>query len=59
MLKAGDWVTPHLDGIKYFEKSLHNCRVNNLEYGANAPEAPDVFNDSELSQMWKKSQRFT
>jgi 4-amino-4-deoxy-L-arabinose transferase-like glycosyltransferase len=32
---------------------LHNGRVNNLEYGSYAPDAPGVFlDDGELSQMW-------
>lgn len=38
---------------------LLNGRVNNLEYGSNAPGAPQVFiDDTELARMWKESRRY-
>lgn len=38
---------------------LLNGRKNNLEYGSNAPDAPDVFiNDNDLARMWKQPQRY-
>jgi len=37
---------------------LLNGRVTNLEYGAYAPGAPNVFIDDErFSQMWRESER--
>jgi hypothetical protein len=37
---------------------LLNGRVNNLEYGSNAPGAPPVFiDDAGLARMWKGPQR--
>jgi 4-amino-4-deoxy-L-arabinose transferase-like glycosyltransferase len=37
---------------------LLNGRVNNLEYGSNAPDAPRVFiADADLARMWKGPQR--
>jgi len=37
---------------------LLNGRVNNLEYGSNAPGAPQVFiDDASLARIWKTSQR--
>jgi 4-amino-4-deoxy-L-arabinose transferase-like glycosyltransferase len=37
---------------------LLNGRVNNLEYGSNAPGAPNVFlNDSDLPQLWTGPER--
>ena len=36
---------------------LLNGRKNNLEYGSNAPNVPDVFiNDNQLSTLWKQYQ---
>ncbi len=38
---------------------LLNGRKNNLEYGSNAPDAPDVFiDDRDLARMWQKPQRY-
>ena len=38
---------------------LHNGRVNNLEYGSYAPDAPDVFiDDAQLARMWREPQRY-
>jgi hypothetical protein len=38
---------------------LLNGRVNNLEYGSNAPGAPDIFrNDRDLQQMWNTAERY-
>ncbi len=38
---------------------LLNGRWNNLEYGSNAPNAPDVFiDDTRLRDMWSQSQRY-
>ena len=38
---------------------LLNGRVNNLEYGSNAPGAPQVFiDDADLARMWKTPQRY-
>lgn len=38
---------------------LLNGRRNNLEYGSNAPNAPDVFiNDDNLKTLWSKPQRY-
>ncbi len=38
---------------------LLNGRVNNLEYGSNAPGAPQVFiDDGDLARMWGESQRY-
>lgn len=39
---------------------LLNGRVNNLEYGSNAPDAPkDVFiNDSDFVRLWKSPSRY-
>lgn len=38
---------------------LHNGRVNNLEYGSYAPDAPDVFiDDAQLARMWRQPQRY-
>lgn len=38
---------------------LLNGRVNNLEYGSNAPGAPDVFlNDSQFAQLWASGDRY-
>ena len=35
------------------ERYLLNGRVNNLEYGSNAPGAPQVFiDDAQLKQLW-------
>ncbi|MFN0121767.1 MAG: ArnT family glycosyltransferase [Blastocatellia bacterium] len=37
---------------------LLNGRVMNLEYGANAPGAPDVFiNDQDLARIWREQRR--
>jgi 4-amino-4-deoxy-L-arabinose transferase-like glycosyltransferase len=37
---------------------LLNGRVNNLEYGSNAPDAPHVFiDDKDLRQLWRGSER--
>jgi 4-amino-4-deoxy-L-arabinose transferase-like glycosyltransferase len=38
---------------------LHNGRVNNLEYGSYAPDAPDVFiDDAQLAGMWHQASRW-
>jgi 4-amino-4-deoxy-L-arabinose transferase-like glycosyltransferase len=38
---------------------LLNGRVNNLEYGSYAPNAPKVFiGDTELQQLWAKPERY-
>ncbi len=38
---------------------LLNGRINNLEYGSNAPGAPDVFiDDSQLAALWSQPQRY-
>ncbi len=38
---------------------LLNGRKNNLEYGSNAPGAPDVFiDDNGLARMWKQTRRY-
>ena len=38
---------------------LLNGRMNNLEYGSNAPGAPDVFiDDSKLAALWSQPQRY-
>jgi Dolichyl-phosphate-mannose-protein mannosyltransferase len=38
---------------------LLNGRVNNLEYGSNAPDAPQVFiSDSDLRHLWRGSERY-
>ncbi len=38
---------------------LLNGRKTNLEYGSNAPDAPDVFiDDKDLARLWKQPQRF-
>ena len=38
---------------------LLNGRVQNLEYGANAPGAPDVFiDDSQFATLWMKPDRY-
>ncbi len=38
---------------------LLNARVNNLEYGSNAPGAPHIFIDNtDLARMWKEPQRY-
>jgi hypothetical protein len=38
---------------------LLNGRVNNLEYGSNAPGAPHVFvNDEQLPLLWDQSRRW-
>jgi 4-amino-4-deoxy-L-arabinose transferase-like glycosyltransferase len=38
---------------------LLNGRVNNLEYGSNAPGAPQVFiDDADLARIWKGPHRF-
>jgi 4-amino-4-deoxy-L-arabinose transferase-like glycosyltransferase len=40
------------------EALLLNGRVNNLEYGSNVPEAPDVFiKDPNLPRLWNSSER--
>jgi 4-amino-4-deoxy-L-arabinose transferase-like glycosyltransferase len=37
---------------------LHNGRVNNLEYGSYAPDAPNVFiDDAQLARMWHEPSR--
>jgi len=37
---------------------LRNGRFNNLEYGAYAPSAPDVFiDDSQFKNLWLKPER--
>jgi 4-amino-4-deoxy-L-arabinose transferase-like glycosyltransferase len=37
---------------------LRNGRFNNLEYGAAAPDAPDVFiNDAQFKELWLKPER--
>jgi 4-amino-4-deoxy-L-arabinose transferase-like glycosyltransferase len=41
------------------EALLLNGRVNNLEYGANAPDAPHVFiTDRDLPKLWNEPQRW-
>jgi 4-amino-4-deoxy-L-arabinose transferase-like glycosyltransferase len=41
------------------EALLLNGRVNNLEYGSNAPGAPDVFiSDEGLPELWNSSDRW-
>jgi hypothetical protein len=41
------------------EALLLNGRVNNLEYGSNAPGAPDVFlADPDLPRLWNSSERW-
>jgi 4-amino-4-deoxy-L-arabinose transferase-like glycosyltransferase len=41
------------------EALLLNGRVNNLEYGSNAPGAPPVFlGDAHLADMWTSSERW-
>ena len=38
---------------------LLNGRINNLEYGSNAPGAPDVFiDDAEFARLWKSDDRW-
>lgn len=38
---------------------LLNGRVNNLEYGSNAPGAPNVFlNDTEFAERWHSDRRY-
>ncbi len=38
---------------------LLNGRWNNLEYGSNAPGAPDVFiNDPRFAELWRSPERF-
>ena len=38
---------------------LLNARVQNLEYGSNAPDAPHVFiDDADLARMWRDSGRY-
>ena len=38
---------------------LLNGRWNNLEYGSNAPGAPDVFlDDGKLKEIWSEPQRY-
>jgi 4-amino-4-deoxy-L-arabinose transferase-like glycosyltransferase len=38
---------------------LLNGRINNLEYGSNAPDAPHVFiGDSDLKRMWSEQRRY-
>jgi 4-amino-4-deoxy-L-arabinose transferase-like glycosyltransferase len=38
---------------------LLNGRWNNLEYGSNAPNTPDVFiDDNELKALWSRPQRY-
>jgi hypothetical protein len=38
---------------------LLNGRMNNLEYGSNAPGAPDVFiDDSKLAALWSQPTRY-
>jgi hypothetical protein len=38
---------------------LLNGRWNNLEYGSNAPGAPDVFlDDGRLKEIWSQPQRY-
>jgi 4-amino-4-deoxy-L-arabinose transferase-like glycosyltransferase len=38
---------------------LLNGRRNNLEYGSNAPDAPDVFiDDSQLKALWSQPRRY-
>jgi len=38
---------------------LLNGRVNNLEYGSNAPGAPNVFlTDAELPKLWESAERY-
>lgn len=38
---------------------LHNGRINNLEYGSYAPDAPAVFiDDAQLSRMWHEPKRY-
>ena len=42
----------------YTNALLLNGRVNNLEYGSNAPNAPAVFlTDPELPRLWLQPQR--
>ncbi len=41
------------------EVLILNGRYNNLEYGSNAPGAPDVFiDDSRMQELWRDSCRF-
>jgi hypothetical protein len=38
---------------------LLNGKINNLEYGANAPDAPQVFiDDSEFKNLWLQPERY-
>jgi len=38
---------------------LLNGRVTNLEYGSNAPGAPDVFiNDQDFARLWLRPDRY-
>jgi 4-amino-4-deoxy-L-arabinose transferase-like glycosyltransferase len=38
---------------------LLNGRVNNLEYGSNAPGAPDVFlDDAKFARLWREPRRY-
>jgi hypothetical protein len=38
---------------------LLNGRVNNLEYGSYAPDAPKVFiSDADFANLWRSGQRF-
>jgi hypothetical protein len=38
---------------------LLNGRINNLEYGSYAPDAPDVFiNDAQLPALWASANRY-
>jgi 4-amino-4-deoxy-L-arabinose transferase-like glycosyltransferase len=38
---------------------LLNGRINNLEYGSNAPDAPHVFIDNDqLARMWHENRRY-
>jgi hypothetical protein len=38
---------------------LLNGRMNNLEYGSNAPGAPEVFiDDGKLATLWSQAQRY-
>jgi 4-amino-4-deoxy-L-arabinose transferase-like glycosyltransferase len=60
-LIAGDQYYTFSSVFFYANKNalLLNGRVNNLEYGSNAPGAPNVFiDDADLARIWKAPQRY-